>query len=319
MQSQAKLLEGSAIGQIIADRQALMALVAWRANRKYGREVISGVNQQRTLPESQMAGEQNFDLISGTNLYKVNQLNNTRDFAQMDAVQPLSDILAKVSGELTEYAGAYPGLTKAMASAELAIKAMTAAAWVFAGMKFLSGNNPVVPSQSPVPPGATPPVSGGVWGGLSKLFGASMSATAIATFTTRDEDDEITNGPAKWAAIRARYGQDRIDRARKLYQPWYQFGKGYASENESWLNQLAQDESAGTVPAEKDAWWASPSGISIPQTANGYAVPPYMQTAAGMPPIQITTQLQVDGKTLAETVNEVNGQSATRGPQGGAY
>ncbi|GJL37213.1 hypothetical protein TUM17576_40330 [Enterobacter hormaechei] len=321
MEAQAKILEGSAIGQIIADRQALMALVGWRANRKYGKEVIQGVNQQRDLPENQRAGEQNFDLISGTNLYKVNQLNNTRDFAQMDAVQPLSDILAKVSGELTEYAGAYPGLTKAMASAEIAIKAMTAAAWVFAGMKFLSGNNPAVPSQSPVPPGATAPVSGGVWGGLAKLFGAGMSATAIATFTTRDEDDEITNGPTKWAALRARYSQDRIDRARKLYQPWYQFGQGYASENESWLAQLDKDEVAGTVPAERDAWWASPATISIPQTANGYAVPPYMQNAPAvppvMPPINATIRLEVDGRTLAETVNEINGQSATRGPQGG--
>ncbi|XWJ89572.1 phage tail tape measure protein [Phytobacter ursingii] len=321
MESQAKLLEGSSVGQIIADRQALMALIAYRANRQYAKDVISGVNKEVSLPTNQRAGEQNFELISGTNLYKVNQLNNTRDFAQMDAVQPLSDILAKVSGELTEYAGAYPGLTKAMASAELAIKAMTAAAWVFAGMKFLSGNNPVVPSQSPVPPGATAPASGGVWGGLSKLFGVGMSATAIATFTTRDEDDEITNGPAKWAALRARYSQDRIDRARKLYQPWYQFGQGYASENESWLAQLDKDEVAGTVPAERDAWWASPATISIPQTANGYAVPPYMQNAPAvppvMPPINATIRLEVDGRTLAETVNEINGQSATRGPQGG--
>jgi hypothetical protein len=64
-----------------------------------------------------------------------------------------------------------------------------------------------------------------------------MSATAIATFTTRDEDDEITNGPAKWAAIRAKYSQDRIDRARKLYQPWYQFGQGMPPRMKpGWLN-----------------------------------------------------------------------------------
>ncbi|OVZ94856.1 phage tail tape measure protein [Yersinia frederiksenii] len=322
MESQAKILEGSAIGQIIADRQALMALVAWRGNRQYSADVIKGVNRQQELPQSQQAGEQNFELISGTNLYKVNQLNNTRDFAQMDAVQPLSDILAKVSGELTEYAGAYPGLTKAMASAELAIKAMTAAAWVFAGMKFLSKGGVVSPSQAPVPAGAGAAAAGsGFWGGLTKLFGAGMSATAIATFTTRDEDDEITNGPAKWAALRARYSQDRIDRARKLYQPWYQFGQGYASENETWLAQLDKDEVAGTVPAERDAWWASPASISVPPSANGYAIPPYMQNTPAappvIPPINATIKLEVDGRTLAETVNEINGQSATRGPQGG--
>ena len=417
MASQVKLLEGSSVGKIIADQQALMALVAYRGNRQYANEVRDSSNIQRNLPVEQTAGEKNFELISGTNLYKVNQLNNTRDFAQMDAVQPLSDILAKVSGELTEYAGAYPGLTKAMASAELAIKAMTAAAWVFAGMKFLSGNNPVVPSQTPVPPGATPPVSGGMWGGLSKLFGAGMSATAIATFTTRDEDEEITNGPAKWAAIRAKYSQDRIDRARKLYQPWYQFGQGYASENETWLAQLEKDEAAGTVPVEqgnraftfsippaangyalpdwlrkpgqalpanlytegadardslpgnvnedrfnkmrqrylprlpeyneqtddtfwftspgkdddageairkeRDYWWAPPTAFNIPQAEEGYSIPSLTQNTPAaqpvVPQINATIRLEVDGRTLAETVNEINGQSATRGPQGGPF
>lgn len=322
MESQAKILESSAVGQIIADRQALMALIAYRANRQYVGEVTAGANEQRNLPEGQAAGDINFEVMSSRPGYKVNQLNNTRDFAQMDAVQPLSDILAKVSGELTEYAGAYPGLTKAMASAELAIKAMTAAAWVFAGMKFLSKGGVVSPSQSPVPAGPGAAAAGsGFWGGLTKLFGAGMSATAIATFTTRDEDEEIANGPAKWKALRARYSQDRIDRARKLYQPWYQFGQGYASENESWLAQLDKDEVAGSVPAERDAWWASPTGINIPPSANGYAIPPYMQNTPAappvIPPINATIKLEVDGRTLAETVNEINGQSATRGPLGG--
>jgi predicted patatin/cPLA2 family phospholipase len=39
MESQAKILESSAVGQIIADRQALMALIAYRANRQYVGEV----------------------------------------------------------------------------------------------------------------------------------------------------------------------------------------------------------------------------------------------------------------------------------------
>ncbi|MEX7299844.1 phage tail tape measure protein [Klebsiella pneumoniae] len=104
MESQAKLLEGSAVGKIIADRQALMALIAYRANRGYMNDVVKGVNTERNLPANQQAGEQNFDLIKGTNFYKVNQLNNTRDFAQMDSIQPLSDVLGKLSGELNDYA-----------------------------------------------------------------------------------------------------------------------------------------------------------------------------------------------------------------------
>lgn len=114
----------------------------------------------------------------------------------------------------------------------------------------------------------------------AKLLGAGMSATAIATFTTREEDAEIANGPAKWSALRSRYSQERIDKARKLYQPWYQIGKGYASENEEWLSRLDKDEANGTVPS----WWTPPTDIRIPQSANGYPVPPFAQTPVQQPP-----------------------------------
>jgi hypothetical protein len=128
-----------------------------------------------------------------------------------------------------------------------------------------------------------------------------MSATAIATFTTRDEDEEITNGPAKWSALRSRYSQERIDKARKLYQPWYQIGKGYASENEEWLSRLDKDEANGTVPS----WWTPPTNIRVPESANGYPVPPFARTPAQQPPINITTKLELDGRVIAEAVNEV--------------
>lgn len=67
------------------------------------------------------------------------------------------------------------------------------------------------------------------------------------------------------------------------------------------------------------SWWSSPQNIRIPQSANGYPVPPFAQQPAVQTPINITTQLQVDGRVLAEVVNEANGQSAARGPQGGPH
>lgn len=67
------------------------------------------------------------------------------------------------------------------------------------------------------------------------------------------------------------------------------------------------------------SWWSSPQNIRIPQSANGYPVPPFAQQPAAQTPINITTQLQVDGRVLAEVVNEANGQSAARGPQGGPH
>ncbi|TKI08666.1 phage tail tape measure protein [Martelella alba] len=312
MESQAKILEGSAIGQIIADRQALMALVAWRANRKYGSDVIKGVNQERELPANQQAGEQNFDLIQGTNLYRVNQFQNTKDFAEMDSVKSLSDVLGKLAGDLTEYAGAYPGLTKAIAGAEIAIKAMTVAAWAFAGLKFLTtaGGAAAAGAGGAAAGGAA---ASGPAAGLLKMLGLGMSATAAATFTTRDDDEELANGPAQWKALHARYSQDRIDKARKLYQPWYQFGPGYAKENQDWLDRLDHDEANGTVP-----WWTPPTYLQAP-AANGYARPTYQERSGYQTPINITTQLVLDGKVVAEATNEYNSQAAARGPQGGPH
>ncbi|HHG0638676.1 TPA: phage tail tape measure protein [Klebsiella pneumoniae] len=302
MQSQAKILEGSAIGQIIADRQALMALVAWRANRQYGNDVIKGVNQQRVLPLSQQSGEQNFDLIKGTNFYKVNQLNNTRDFAQMDAIQPLSDVLGKLSGELNDYAGAYPGLTKALAGAETAIKAMTAAAWAFAGIKFLSSA------------GAAATAAGTTAAGAGT---AAATATRIPGWAGRLGLGRVLAPFAVWQGAEA---VPLMQVSRGDAEARGRLEKGnYPNEQARMLDALKSRPGLMDAWDEVKSWWASPSNIRVPESANGYPVPPFARTPSQQPPINITTKLELDGRVIAEAVNEVNGQSAARGPQGGPY
>ncbi|HIH9847651.1 TPA: phage tail tape measure protein [Klebsiella pneumoniae] len=302
MDSQLQILQGSAVGQIIADREALMALIAYRGNRKYAYGVRDDANAQRTLPELQTAGERNFDLIQGTNLYKVNQLNNTRDFAQMDSIQPLSDVLGKLSGELNDYAGAYPGLTKALAGAETAIKAMTAAAWAFAGIKFLSSA------------GAAATAAGTTAAGAGT---AAATATRIPGWAGRLGLGRVLAPFAVWQGAEA--------------VPLMQVSRGDAEargrlEKENYPNEQARMLDAlksrpGLMDAwdEVKSWWASPSNIRVPESANGYPVPPFARTPSQQPPINITTKLELDGRVIAEAVNEVNGQSAARGPQGGPH
>lgn len=301
MESQAKLLEGSAVGKIIADRQVLMALIAYRANRNYMKDVITGVNKERDLPAGQMSGDVNFELMEGTNRFKLNQLNNTRDFAQMDSIQPLSDVLGKLSGELNDYAGAYPGLTKALAGAETAIKAMTAAAWAFAGIKFLSSAGAAATasgSATSAGAGAASRIPG--WAGRLGLIGGRV----LAPFA-------LWQGAEAAPLVQVSRG-DAEARAR--------LEKGnYPNEQARMLDALKSRPGLMDAWDEVKAWWASPSNISIPQSANGYPVPPFAQQPAQQTPINITTQLQVDGRVLAEVVNEANGQSAARGPQGGPH
>ncbi|MBC1033841.1 tail length tape measure protein, partial [Escherichia coli] len=75
--SMAKLLEGFGVGKLVADRQALMALLAYRNNPEYRKKVEDAINQQRTLPEGQRAGDVDFRFISGLNDFKTEQAKNT--------------------------------------------------------------------------------------------------------------------------------------------------------------------------------------------------------------------------------------------------
>ena len=69
-----------------------------------------------------------------------------------------------------------------------------------------------------------------------------------------------------------------------------------------------------------DSWWSSPTAIKTPASANGYPLPPFAQIQSPqMPPIIINSKLELDGRVLAEATNEVNSQSAARGPQGGPH
>ncbi|MGX7911136.1 phage tail tape measure protein [Klebsiella pneumoniae] len=302
MQSQSKILEGSSVGRIIADQQALMALVAYRGNRQYANSVRDDANQQRILPDGKTAGDMNFALMSSTPKFKLNQLNNTRDFAQMDAIQPLSDVLGKLSGELNDYAGAYPGLTKALSGAEVAIKAVTAAAWAFAGIKFLSS----------VGAAATA-------GGSSAAGTAATSATRIPGWASRLGliGGRVLAPFALWQGAEA---APLLQVSRGDAEARSRLEKGnYPNDQARMLDALKSRPGLMDAWDEVKAWWASPSSISIPQSANGYPVPPFAQQPAQQTPINITTQLQVDGRVLAEVVNEANGQSAARGPQGGPH
>lgn len=161
MLSQAKILEGSAVGQVITDKEALLALIGYRSNRQYARDVVKGANEQRNLEDGKTAGDINYQLIAGTNDFKAEQMKNTADFGQVDSIKPLSDVIARLSGLLTGYANEYPGLTTAIAGATIGIKALGAGAvtagGVLAAWKLLSSNGINPPPVPPVQPGTNAP------------------------------------------------------------------------------------------------------------------------------------------------------------------
>lgn len=129
----ANLVEGTAIGQVISDREALMALLGIRNNVNLGKEV------KESLDKSEGAVDTSHAVIKNTNSYKVEDAKNNVDFAQMEGMKGFNDALGDVSVKIAEYAKAYPDLTGKIVTAGTVVAALSAAAITAAGSLRLLG------------------------------------------------------------------------------------------------------------------------------------------------------------------------------------
>ena len=127
------LVEGTAIGQIISDRQALMALLGIRNNVSLGKEV------KESLDKSEGAVDTSHAVIKDTNSYKTEDAKNNVDFAQMEGMKGFNDALGDVSVKIAEYAKAYPDLTGKVVTAGTMIASLSAAAIAASGSLRLLG------------------------------------------------------------------------------------------------------------------------------------------------------------------------------------
>jgi hypothetical protein len=125
------ILQGSAIGQIIQDRQGVMALVGGMNNREY----MSGIEARMRGA----AGEtgRSFGTVADSTSFKVQQGITEKDIAAQrifNAAAPngLIDTMVAAARE-------FPGLTTAVVAATGAIIAMTAAAAGFGAAGLLTG------------------------------------------------------------------------------------------------------------------------------------------------------------------------------------
>ena len=129
----ANLVEGTAIGQVISDREALMALLGIRNNVSLGKEV------KESLDKSEGAVDTSHAVIKDTNSYKVEDAKNNVDFAQMQGMKGFNDALGDVSVKIAEYAKAYPDLTGKIVTAGTVVASLSAAAITAAGSLRLLG------------------------------------------------------------------------------------------------------------------------------------------------------------------------------------
>ncbi|EHK7250378.1 phage tail tape measure protein [Escherichia coli] len=315
--SMAKLLEGFGVGKLVADRQALMALLAYRNNPEYRKKVEDAINQQRTLPEGQRAGDVDFKFISDTNDFKTGQAKNTIEFSQMDGVKKLADASGTVADAITWAGKEFPGLTTSVVTATTAIKAMTAAAVTFAGLKFITGNKTSGEADKPDDIGDTASkvkdiseVASGNQGRLGKIMGAAGKIVTIY---------------AGYEAAEELYGAVVGDTIKNFTD---NHGLFFADDGSLFFTREGMLKRDNELKAAADAL-PSPeqvnkaAGNTTPESASkqpGRITQPEYLTHWGPPasPINFTTQLVLDGQVVAEAVNKYNLQDGNRGT-GGTY
>ncbi|EHV4141501.1 phage tail tape measure protein [Salmonella enterica] len=327
-------MENDWLTKLLGDPFSVRALTSLRNQRQARADNLTLTQRQRDLPDGQGAAEVNFQTISGTSDFKTDQAKSLRELSQMDAMKPVADAAGKFAGVVSEFNQKFPGLSQAAESASLAIQSMTAAAVTFAGLKLLLGKGGAgavpgnVLSDAGTAAAGAASTSGNWLSGLFKLGGAAMAVTTAATATTPEEDEAVNGSAERWKAIREKYPQALIDAARKKYQPWYQFGEGYSTENEKWIQQYLQDmKKGGTQDAIPPRAVPRPAaGQDVIQPGQVPGVTPSRSasdTAADISannadrPLVIHNHLYIDGREITESVNEYNGYDVLRSTGGG--
>ncbi|CDK63327.1 Putative bacteriophage protein [Morganella morganii IS15] len=342
-----KIAEGSALGELIADQGTLMALIGLRSQSEYKNQVKQKVLEQKNKAAGEGEGDIQFRVMSDTNAFKANQAGNAHQFAEYDSTKPLSDAVGSLAEQFTAFSAEFPGLTTALTGAKTGIEAMTQAAVAFAALKFLFGGAGAGSTGGIAgtvgTSGAAAASGGWLKPGAFKLAGLATAATEFATANTPEEADELNTGEARMNALRAKYGQGLIDKAKKRFQPWYQFGSGYAAENEEWVSQYIreQDEQAQLANAalSQVRFMSERAGMktdALPKEfVPDYARPVSDDVIAGLmlpvreietllknqqtapQPIEVRSVVELDGHVIAETVNNINGNDAGRTTGGG--
>jgi|LSQX01.1.fsa_nt_gb hypothetical protein len=133
MEAQAALLQGSSVGQIIQDQQALLALVGYMNNREYVADVRSQVDSAAGI------NEENYSVLASTAKNKTEKRDNIMQDAEYTAYKEMASKYGDLALAVSEYAAQYPELTRFMIMAKDALAALALAAGGLAVARGLGG------------------------------------------------------------------------------------------------------------------------------------------------------------------------------------
>ncbi|EAY0798645.1 phage tail tape measure protein [Salmonella enterica] len=316
-------MENDWLTKLLGDPYSVRALTSLRNQRQARADNLALTQRQRDLPDGQGAAEVNFQTISGTSDFKTDQAKSLRELSQMDAMKPVADAAGKFADVVAEFNQKFPGLSQAAESASLAIKSMTAAAVTFAGLKLLFGNKiPGIPGM-PKSPG-TPEMPKGLKGlGLSTLLRAPLMLLEGYVYEKGAEDFplvQLESGKEKRQRVEEKYGPTPDEIKNVVESPGL---SDVFDEWRGWWHKLTDDKDDAIPPR---AVPRPAAGQDIIQPGQVPGVTPgrnASDTAADIStnnadrPLEVHTHLHLDGREIAETVNEYNGYDVLRSTGGG--
>lgn len=128
------IIQGSAIGKIIQDRQALMALIGIMNNRGY----MNGIRDQ--LGNAKGTADDAFSLVAETPSYKAEQLAAEKAIAMQTALDKVNPALGTFAEGLTNVMRDWPVFSASIVGATTALVALAAAAGAAALPGLLGGS-----------------------------------------------------------------------------------------------------------------------------------------------------------------------------------
>jgi len=170
LESQADLLQGSAIGKIIQDRQAMMALVGIMGNRDYLSKV------QHDVANGDGSIDKNYATIEQEAGFKTSQAKEEAAIASNVAFEKLAPVVGGVAEGMTGIAREYPLMTAAAVAATTALTALAAAAGA-SGVVGMLGRGGAAAAAGEAAAG----VAGAVVTKPGLLAGAGKAVAGLAT------------------------------------------------------------------------------------------------------------------------------------------
>ncbi len=309
LNAQADILQGSAIGKIIQDRQALMPLIA-ELNKK---DYIQGV-KKTVMGANGQYGDSNFALIAQTPDYKVQQKENEELIAQTSVLGNANTALGKLAEGTTDLYRKYPGYGAAVEGVTLTVKALAVAAGVASGALMLLGGGggiKALVSGGAAGAAASAPAAAARWTGL--MNGPAAGVTTAAAGTAAASGGLVAAGMVGGLAVVGApilgAGYAISERANSKDGLTERIATRNARIGE--LGQLADaSREAGASPAYVAKLEQEKSSLEQDRNTLTQKLDQLIAEtkAANARPIQV----QLDGREIAASTNQQNGFDARR-------